>query len=440
MTLERMNLSGAIIDLDVLDALDVQHRLAREEARDRLVRLAGTAGVSGFTPTNDSHIRDLLFNKLGLPNGGKTKTGKFKVDKDTLKGIDHDAVRTLLDYNSHDKLYSVNILGARANLSPLTGVLRRGYLPFRINPLGARTGRRSASNPNSQNWPKAVRGMVCSRWVGGQILNADYKKLEVVLLAWLSGDDKLLSYFTTGKGYIDVAKELFGYDITQESDTYRAVKSIVLGVHYNMQTPKMARQLELLGIRFSPDWGEHEAETDRVRRLYLRRFAGIGRYMRRRDSEWRQSGTSTSYTGRVRHLAVHPGMSRGEHGHLLNQAINFPVQSLAADVTASAMMDIEYEFMGNEKLSYSQYLAELVEQRKNMLTKGLDHDIILPMSQIINEVHDSLVVDLHPEHVARDTEIIIECMRAVRSLKQLAPGFDTSILGVDAITDHHWRS
>jgi DNA polymerase I-like protein with 3'-5' exonuclease and polymerase domains len=282
--------------------------------------------------------------------------------------------------------------------------------------------------------------MVCSRWPGGQILNADYQKLEVRILAWLAGDSKLLDYFTKGRGYIDVAKELFGYDITQESDTYRAVKSIVLGVHYNMQTPKMARQLELLGIKFSPDYDEHEAETDRLRRRYLRSFPGISRYMRRRESEWRKSGTSTSYTGRVRHLTVHAGMSRGEHGHLLNQAINFPVQSLAADVTAAAMMDIEAEFMGNEKLSYSQYLTELVEQRKNMLTSGLDRDIILPQSQIINEVHDSLVVDLHPDHLKRDTGIVIECMRAARSLKELAPGFDNSILGVDVITSTHWRS
>lgn len=133
-------------------------------------------------------------------------------------------------------------------------------------------------------------------------------------------------------------------------------------------------------------------------------------------------------------------MSRGEHGHLLNQAINFPVQSLAADVTAAAMMDIEAEFMGNEKLSYSQYLTELVEQRKNMLTSGLDRDIILPQSQICNEIHDSLVVDLHPDHLKRDTGIVIECMRAARSLKELAPGFDNSILGVDVITSTHWRS
>jgi DNA polymerase I-like protein with 3'-5' exonuclease and polymerase domains len=282
--------------------------------------------------------------------------------------------------------------------------------------------------------------MVTSRFPGGLILNADYQKLEVRVIAWLSGDEKLLDYFTKGKGYIDVAKELFGYEVTQESDTYRAVKSIVLGVHYNMQTPKMARELDLLSIRLSPDWGEHEAETDRLRRLYLRRFGGIGRYMRRQESTWRISGTSTSYTGRVRHLPIHVGMSRGELRHLLNQAINFPVQSLAADITASAMMDIEYEFMGAAKLSYSQYLAYLVEQRKDVLTSGLSCDTILPMSQIINEVHDSLVVDIDPEHQKRDTEIVIECMRAARSLKELAPGFDNSILGVDVITGTHWRS
>lgn len=478
--LERVNIAGSIVDMKVLDQLDIDLRLKRDEAQDKLTKLAGTAGVEGFTPTNDNHIRELLFDKLGLEAGKETGTGLDSVDKSVLKqlaGQGSDAARILLEYNRADKLYTVNVSGVRRALrgtgtDNASGVFDAadlcershvgstsdasklgggaagwGYLPFRINPLGARTGRRSSSNPNAQNWPEAVRGMVTSRWPGGRILNADYRKLEVVLIAWVAGDEKLLEYFIKGRGYIDVAKELFGYEVESGTPQYTAVKSIVLGVHYNMQTPKMARNLWDLyddkkneyPCRFSADYEEHERETDRLRRKYLLRFGGIGRYMEERQARWEATGVSDSYTGRTRHLPV-PARGEKGYGHMLNQAINFPIQSLASDCTASAMMDAEAEWLSINKLSYSEYLRMLVECRKKMLDKGLKAWYAVSHSLIINEVHDSIVADLHPDYAKRDEEIIVESMRAVRSLKRLAPGFDNTILDADVKIHTHWRS
>lgn len=453
LTLERLHLSGAIVDMEVFDRLDAELGLQLTEARDKLVKMASVAGVEGFTPTNDNHLREWLYERLSLPVHNRTAKGLPSVDKNTLKQLgENDGVAQLLLFNRLDKLYTVNVSGVRKLLcTPLREPsvsdallgLPRGvgyaYLPFRVNPLGARTGRRASSRPNSQNWPEAVRGIVTSRFSDGLILNADYSKLEVVLIAWVAGDEKLLRAFTGGKGYIDVSRELFGRDVENGTDEYRAVKSIVLGVHYNMQTPKMARQLALLGIRFSADWEEHEAETDRLRKLYLRRYAGIGRYMAEREDRWLRTGMSDSYTGRIRHLPV-PARGEKGYGHSLNQAINFPIQSLASDVTASAMMDFEAEQLRCHGLDYRQYHQALIEQRRKFLTEGPRCGTILPISQIFNEVHDSLVVDLFPETAKRDQECLIECMRAVKSLKKLAPGFDNSILAADFKISSHWKS
>jgi DNA polymerase I-like protein with 3'-5' exonuclease and polymerase domains len=452
MLLERVGLSGAVVDLDVLRTLDTQYRLERDQARDALVKLAGMAGVDGFSPTNDDHIRTLLFDTLKLESSAKTPSGKASVDKAVLKQLatrdgGSDAVRFLLQFNRADKLYTVNVSGVwKAMGTTHPGCDGTGYVPFRINPLGARTGRRSSSNPNAQNWPEAVRGMVRSRWPEGLILNADYKKLEVVLIAWVAGDDKLLAYFTKGRGYQDVAKELFGYEVESGTPMYTAVKSIVLGVHYNMQTPKMARQLWTLydektqsyPCRLSADFEEHERVTGKLRGRYLTRFVGIGRYMEARQSSWEQTGVSSSYTGRARHLPV-PERNEGGYGHMLNQAINFPIQSLASDVTASAMMDFESAMLYEAGYNYTDYLENLLEQRKYLTSSG-NRGIMCPISQIFNEVHDSLVVDLYPGSSKRDQEILLDCMRSVRSLKKLAPGFDTSILDADVKIHHHWRS
>ena len=452
--LERLNLSGAVIDMDKFDALDADLSIKLLQARDILTKSAAQAGVESFSPTNDGHIRELLYERLGLPVISKTKGGLPSVDKNTLKQLGDNAVlQYLIGFNRLDKLYTVNVSGVRALIgcppdlragqdergrgSVCQMQRRLGYLPFRINPLGARTGRRSATRPNSQNWPEAVRGVVTSRFVDGRILNADYSKLEVVLIAWVAGDDKLLAAFTGGKGYIDVARELFGKVVESGTPEYTAVKSIVLGVHYNMQTPKMAKQLALIGIKFSEDWDEHEQETDRLRSLYLRRYVGIGRYMEAREAYWLRTGTSVSYTGRTRHLPVPEREGKG-YGHMLNQAINFPIQSLASDVTASALLDIEAAFLAEAGLSYSEYLGLLIEQRK-FLTSGRGRGII-PVSQIFNEVHDSIVVDLFPDTAKRDQEIVIESMRAVRSLRDLTPGFNHKILNADWKLESHWRS
>lgn len=453
--LERVQLTGAVIDMEKFGALDADISIRLLQARDLLTKHAAQAGVDGFVPTNDGHIRELLYKRVGLPIISKTKGGLPSVDKNTLKQLGDNAVlQLLIGFNKLDKLYTVNVSGVRklirdSSLSgpnihgPVGGGVHEeshqqlGYLPFRINPLGARTGRRSSSKPNAQNWPESVRGIVTSRFPSGQILNADYSKLEVVLIAWVAGDDKLLSAFTGGKGYIDVARELFGKAVEAGTPEYTAVKSIVLGVHYNMQTPKMAKQLALIGIKFSEDWEEHERETDRLRTKYLQRYRGIGRYMLARESEWLRTGTSVSYTGRVRHLPVPDRAGKG-YGHLLNQAINFPIQSLASDVTASALLDIEEALLYEAGLNYVEYLELLIDQKKYLTNRGGRGTI--PISQIFNEVHDSIVVDLFPDHAKRDQEIVIECMRAVKSLRVLTPGFNHKILNADWKRNSHWVS
>jgi DNA polymerase I-like protein with 3'-5' exonuclease and polymerase domains len=293
-----------------------------------------------------------------------------------------------------------------------------------------------------------VRGIIRSRWPGGLIGDHDYQKLEVVLIAWVSGDERLLRDFTVGRGYFDVAEGLLGITVEKDTPPYRAVKSIALGVHYNMQTRRMARNLwngviddagNLAKIRFSADYKTHEQEVDRLRKGYLNRYPALRAYIRQQEMLLLLHSAVSSYTGRVRHLPLIDGENTPGFGRLLNQAINFPIQSLASDVTGSALMDIEAELLSLHKVSYPDYLSMLLEARKKVLTNTTDHDIIYPlnMSMIFNEVHDSIIVDFHPDHAKRDQELVIECMRAVRSLRTLAPGFDLK-LGVDAKLGPFW--
>lgn len=449
-TLSRLTLAGAFVDLPYFQNLSDTLNGQRLRAKDILEKQALAAGVTEFIPTNDTHIRDLLYDKLGLEVLERTKVDKLpSVSAEVLRQISsgHPAVQALLDYNRADKLYSTNIVGSQALFYPcgLVDGVPVAYFPFRFNPLGAKTGRRSSSDPNSQNWNKLVRGMVRSRYPGGRIGDYDYSRLEMVLIAWVAKDDGLLHDFTVGAGYLDAARRIMGVEVKEGTDLYTGIKSIILGVDYNMQTPKMAWGLWVgphggNPIRFSADYQEHERITDTYRHKYLDTYPGLGRYMEAREEELLSTQQVVSAAGRVRHLPVPQGERTPGFYRMLNQAINYPIQSLASDVTGAALVKIEQELLRLHGMTYAQYVDMLTESRRKYLTNPPDSGIIKPlynMSVCFNEVHDDLVFDLHPDYEKRDEELIIETMRDVTLLKKLVPDFDLKLkVGVKKAS--HW--
>jgi len=218
---EQFSIAGAIIDLSRFRPLKDEIGISLERSTDLVKRLAGTYGMPDFIPTNDGHIRELLYERIGLEVIRKTEGGLPAVDKGTLTYLrdKHAVVGHLLDYAKSEKLWSINGKGLEGLIKPcgLLSEVPIGWLPFHINPLGARTGRRASNNPNSQNWPRSVRGIVRSRWPDGRIGDHDYQKLEIVLLAWAAGCERLYLDFTEGGGYIAIAADLFGTSV--EKDT-----------------------------------------------------------------------------------------------------------------------------------------------------------------------------------------------------------------------------
>lgn len=446
--LERIQLAGAMVDVPRYQGFVDKIHAEKLQAEDMVMKAAGLHGMNDFSATNDSDIRELLFEKLGLTPPNRTTTGLPAVDKMTLKNLNNPIADLIVRFNKVEKMWSTYGPGIAEYYHPCGQVdgCPVAYLPFRINPLGARTGRRSSSRPNSQNWPKDFRPIIRSRFRGGSIGDFDYSKLEVILIAWVAKEDKLFQYFSKGNGYIDVAKEMWGFDVKEDTPEYRATKSIVLGVHYNMGSRKMARQLHNLGVRFSADYDEHYRKTDSLRRTYLKRFPRISVYMDEREREVLRTNQVVSLTGRVRHLPLPDGRDTEGYGHALNQGINFPIQSLASDVTGSALLDIELELLKLHGFSYRQWLEILLEWQKKVLTNpencdkvSLDREIKFPveMPVILNEVHDDIVVDLPEAKQKESVELVVETMRKVPSLRRLCPAFDVP-LNVGVKIAGHW--
>lgn len=426
MSLHRIRHAGVYISKDTYHDIAADLLQERELNKAKLTTLAMSNGMASFTPTNDDDIRTLLYRRMKLPVLRKTKKSKLaSVDKTTLKQYqDRPEVQALMAFNTADKAYSTNIEGLK---DLLVDKGRHYWMAVNINPLGARTGRRSSSSPNMQNWPSKMRQMVVSRFPDGRILEFDYKSLEVFLLANEANDDKLYDYFANRGGYIAVAKDMWKVDVTKGSTEYRATKSVVLGTNYNMQSRLMAENLWMMGVRFSADYKEHERQTDTLRNAYLDMFPGLRPYMARQEKFLQDHGYVVTKTGRVRHLPVEDEDTPGYY-RMVNQAINYPIQGLAADVTGSALIDCEAALCDRYNVGIVEYHAALMGQRWP------------EMPLIINEVHDNLVFDLpfHDERRVNETVALLkERMESVETLRKLVPSF-TMPVKVDMKLGLHW--
>lgn len=459
MSLHRVGLAGAAVDLKRFHKLGKEWTRSAIKTKDLVVRHALKAGMKEFVPTNDNHIRELLYQRYKLPVLDKTRKSRLPaVDKPALKKLlmedkENVFIRDLIEFNNSDKLASTwyGRDNGKSNTKPSVKDLIQqfpdehtcrndlGLLHFWIFPLRARTGRRSSGGGeegdpearNSQNWHPTARGVIVSRWRNhkrpGNIAILDFSRLEVVLMGWRSRDDKLIYYFTTGPGYEGIAKELWGQDVEKDTPIYKATKAIVLGVNYNMQDWKMAHDLWYkCGLKLSSDFRKHVARTGRKRKEYLRMFPDLKRYIRNRIREVTATQQVVSPTGRIRHMPHHGPDSEG-FWHIRNAAINYPIQSFASDITGGAIVDYERRLLKEHKMSYKEW-------HNALLTNPFDP----PASPVFNEVHDELDLDLHPKSGKKDLDLLVDCMEQCETVKKLVPGFKLN-LKVDVEVIERWR-
>lgn len=440
MSLHRVGCAGAGVDRAMYAQLGSEWTQEATQLHDKLVKYALRKGMAQFNATNDAHSREMIYERLGYPTIVLTKEDKLPaVDKGTLlrlmkEGKPSPFIENLIAFNGYDKLLSTWIgkddgkkkkrKSVGELIVPVPGKDALGLLHFWIFPLRARTGRRASGGGeegdpegrNAQNWPSKAKMMIVSRWAGGKIAVADFSKLEVVIMGWRAKDAKLLEYFLNGKGYIGVAKEFWGQDVEDGTKLYKATKCIVLGLNYNMKVWKLANDLWYKAdFRFSDDWDLHVKRTAKARKKYLNMFPGLKHYIHSRIGEVRETQQVVSPTGRIRHLPHHGPESEG-YWHVENAAVNQPIQSMASDVTGSAIVDYEEALLKEHKLSYADWHLALLE-----------HPWDLPCSPVFNEVHDELDLDMHPKTGKRDLEILVDSMRNVRSLKRLLPSFDITL-------------
>ncbi|MFP6625715.1 MAG: DNA polymerase I [Deltaproteobacteria bacterium] len=308
-----------------------------KELASRMTSLVGkiykSAGVE-FNVLSPLQLREVLYEKLGLPTKGikKTKTG-LSTDSATLEGLiatcGHELPRLILDYRGLAKLKSTYV-DALPRL-----VDGDGRIHTTLNQTVTATGRLSSSDPNLQNIPirtpdgaRIRRAFVAP--AGKVLVSADYNQIELRVLAHLAGDEALVAAFAEGRDiHAATAEELFAGQGGDPAARRREAKVVNYGLIYGMGSTRLAREL---GISRS----QAAAYIER----YFERYAGVRSFYQRMLEQARENGYVSTLAGRRRYLAD----INSEHGGLRQVAervaTNTPIQGTAADIIKKAMIDL----------------------------------------------------------------------------------------------------
>lgn len=287
-----------------------------------------------FNVQSPKQLGEILFDKMGLPGGKKTKTGAWSTDSDVLETLAEQGIplaARILDHRQLAKLKSTYTDALAQQIDPATG---RVHTSFSL--AGTSTGRLSSTDPNLQNIPirteegrKIREAFIAER--GHVLLSVDYSQIELRLLAEIANIDALKTAFRDG---IDIhamtAAQVFGGDPkTIDKETRRKAKAINFGIIYGISAFGLARNIDV-----SP------REASVFIDAYFTRFPGIKAYMEQAKETARRQGFVETLFGRRCHIQNINDKNQGRRGFAERQAINAPIQGAAADLVKKAMIRV----------------------------------------------------------------------------------------------------
>ena len=323
-----MERTGVRIEPAVLRKLSQEFAARMKAAMDEVHRLAGET----FNLDSPKQLQRILFDKLGLKSGRKTKTG-LSTDVAVLEKLtaDHPMPGKLLEYRQLSKLRGTYVDALTAMIHPETGRVHTSY-----NQAVAATGRLSSSDPNLQNIPiRSPEGrLIRTAFVpdlGCVYLSADYSQIELRVLAHLSGDPRLGQAFRED---LDIhratAAEVFEVDPEKVTDDQRRkAKEINFGLLYGMGAGGLAQRLRL-------DLKTARAFIDR----YFARYARVKGYLEGTLEAGRRTGYVTTALGRRRYVRGLNSKNAMERSPAERIAVNAPIQGTAADIMKLAMIAV----------------------------------------------------------------------------------------------------
>jgi len=325
-----MELNGIAVDVPVLNQLSKDVAKAIDKVTKKIYKEAGEE----FNVASSTQLRDILFEKMGLPAEGikKGKTGYSTAESelDKLSGI-HPIIDMIREHRELAKLQSTYVDVLPKLINPKTNRIHTTF-----NQAVTTTGRLSSSDPNLQNIPirtelgKEIRNAFISE-PGNVLVVADYSQIELRIVASLAKDEKMIEIFKQNKDiHTATAAVINGVkleDVTKEMR--RSAKEVNFGVLYGMGAFGLASRT---GIT---NW-----EAKDFIKKYFENFSGVKKYLDDTLKLAHKNGYVETLFGRKRYVPELQSdnfqlRSAGER-----MAINMPIQGTAADLMKMAMIEI----------------------------------------------------------------------------------------------------
>ena len=333
-----MEKTGISIAPAFLAKLSNDFALQMAKLETELHKLAGEK----FNLGSPKQLGEILFDKLSLPGGRRTKTGAWSTDADILEELaaqGHELPSRILEWRQLSKLKSTYTDALPAYVNPETG---RVHTSFAL--AATSTGRLSSNEPNLQNIPirteegrRIRRAFVAPE--GRCLVSADYSQIELRLLAHIADVPNLREAFANGLDiHAMTASEMFGVPVkNMPPEVRRRAKAINFGIIYGISAFGLANQL-----------GIPRGEADAYIKKYFERFPGIRDYMEETKAFARENGFVETIFGRRIYIRDVKAQSAAQRAFGERQAINAPIQGSAADVIRRAMVRLPYQFAQND--------------------------------------------------------------------------------------------
>ena len=388
---------GISIDRQILSRLSGELGQKAAAFEDEIYELAGER----FNIGSPKQLGDILFGRMGLPGGSKTKTGQWSTSAQVLEDLAAEGAplpRKIVDWRQLTKLKSTYTDALPGFVHPETKRVHTSY-----SLASTTTGRLSSSEPNLQNIPvrtaegRKIRTAFVST-PGHKLLSADYSQIELRVLAHVADIPQLRQAFADG---IDIhamtASEMFGVPVEgMPSEVRRRAKAINFGIIYGISAFGLANQL-----------GIERSEAGDYIKKYFERFPGIKDYMESTKAFARENGYVETIFGRRAHYPEIKSSNPSMRAFNERAAINAPIQGSAADIIRRAMIKVEPALQA----------AGLYERARMLL-----------------QVHDELIFEVEDEAIDAALPIIVQTMEhaAMPAVSMRVP------LKVDARAAHNW--
>lgn len=373
--LASMEIEGFLADRQMLCEFNEKLKVSIDILEKEIYALAGEE----FNINSPKQLGVILFEKLGLKSGKKTKTG-YSTNAEVLEKLseDNEIVAKILEFRQLSKLKSTYGEGLLAVIDPATG---RIYSKF--NQTVTVTGRISSTEPNLQNIPvrtelgREIRKMFIAK-EGSLLVDADYSQIELRVLAHISGDEALTKAFSEGTDvHTLTASGVFGVPMDEVTSTMRShAKTVNFGIMYGMGEFSLAKDLGI-SVKEARDYIQN----------YFDKYQGVKKYMDSVIEDARQKGYVETMFARRRTIAEINSSNFMVRSAGERMVRNTPIQGSAADIIKLAMVKV-YE--------------ELTKRSLN--------------AKLILQVHDELIIEAPENEVDEVKTILTQAMESAAKL------------------------